>query len=365
MAAILICAVTFQECDNCRSLWRCSAQHVSNRTCFALILVFSCFFVYIVAVRVNANIKTETLDELEQKKKNMHKKAFQVLIDDAQRVFQEPKQHRGSFVALMQELQTTRDRHCNLDVAVFRDNKTYCDLVTEMLNVHLWTIEQLKLDSGHPSTLSSVKETCRNGVESKLRRQDRNVLREVFDARCNPVSGEMDIEAFKMALSDVQAPICNTSLLRFGHDGYDFWTFCEAVGNASDEIEQYLENYKLSIMADSLRPHLKSENQLSQFAKLENGILRVAAEETADRLLVRLMEPQSKMQKSMKASYKVQLRSQHSETDEKFSSNKMATGTEREFVFSRLESRIGKCPHVAQFFRLLTAAFGRCSQSEL
>ena len=170
----------------------------------------------------------------------------------------------------------------------------------------------------------------------------------------------MDIEAFKMALSDLQAPICNTSLLRFGDDGCDYWTFVDAVENASDEIAMYLENYKLSIMADSLRHHLKSDNQLSQFSKLQNGILRVAAEETADRLLVRLMEPHSHLQKkSMRANRDFQ----HSETDEKFSSNKMATGTEREFVFSRLESRIGKCPPIAQLFRLLTAAFGRCSQS--
>jgi hypothetical protein len=322
--------------------------------------VFSCFFVYIVAVRVNANIKTETLDELEQKKKNMHKKAFQVLIDDAQRVFQEPKQHRGSFVALMQELQTTRDRHCALDVAVFRNNKTYCDLVTEMLNVHLWTIEQLKLDSGHPSTLSSVKEACRNGIESKLRRQDHNFLQEVFNARCNPGSDKMDIEAFKMALSDVQAPICNTSLLRFGDDGCNFRTFVDAVENASDEIEQYLENYKLSIMADSLRHHLKSDNQLSQFSHLQNGILRVAAQETADRLLVRLMEPHLLLQHLMCNGFDSR---RNSSAAEKFSVNTMATGTERDFIFTRLESRIGKCPPIAQLFRLLTAAFGRCSQS--
>ena len=348
MAAILICAVTFQECDNCRSLWRCSAQHVSNRTRFALLLVFSCFFVYIVTVRVNANIKTETLDELEQKKKNMHKKAFQVLIDDARRVFQEPKQHRGSFVALMQELQTTRDRHCNLDVAVFRDNKTYCDLVTEMLNVHLWTIEQLKLDSGHPSTLSSVKKACRNGIESKLRRQDHNSLREVFDSRCTPGSDEMDIEAFKMALSDVQAPICNrimhdqelckmyTDTEVRGVDGISFRSFIKAVGEA-DDIEQYLGNENLSIMADSLRPHLKYDNQLSQFAKLENGILRVAAEETADRLLFRLKEPYSRMQDLMKCEFR-----QLSHTNTKYFTIRMAHGLPCDFLRVSQES-IGKC----------------------
>ena len=105
--------------------------------------------------------------------------------------------------------------------------------------------------------------------------------------------------------------------------------------------------------------HLKSDNQLSQFSKLQNGILRVAAEETADRLLVRLMEPHSLMQQLMKRSF----HSEHLSAAEKFSVNRMATGTERDFIFTRLESRIGKCPPIAQLFRLLTAAFGRCSQS--
>jgi hypothetical protein len=158
----------------------------------------------------------------------------------------------------------------------------------------------------------------------------------------------MDIEAFKMALSDVQAPICNrimhdqelckmyTDTNVRGVDGISFRSFIKAVGEA-DDIEQYLGNENLSIMADSLRPHLKYDNQLSQFAKLENGILRVAAEETADRLLFRLKEPYSRMQDLMKCEVR-----QLGNTNTKYFMKRMARGPP-EYFHRSPQTRIGKC----------------------
>jgi ankyrin repeat protein len=162
---------------------------------------------------VNANIKTETLEDLRQKKKNMHLKAFQVLIDDAQRL-----KVCEEFRPVLDEMVAIKGLHGDRDVADYLDDSKYSDLVSEMLEVHLWSIEQLKRQSGKPLMFRERKKACSSSVELGLQRQDSKFLKSKFDAHkdiLRGIDGPSLIAAFRESNAryipddiDIQRLIC-------------------------------------------------------------------------------------------------------------------------------------------------------------
>jgi hypothetical protein len=144
---------------------------------------------------VNANLKTETLEDLRQKKKSMHLKAFQVLIDDAQRL-----QQSEDFRPIIEEMVAIKGDHGDRDVADYLDDTKYSDLVSEMLEVHLWSIEQLKRQSGKPLLFREEKKACASSVNLGLKRKDSQFLKSIFDAHKDVfvgIDGPLLIAAFR------------------------------------------------------------------------------------------------------------------------------------------------------------------------
>ncbi len=204
------------------------------------------------------------------------------------------------------------ESHRNKDVADFRNDLNYKELVSEMLNVHVWSIEQLERDSGLPLGLPlsyhSVKEVSEMGVALASRRLSEHVLMHIYD-QYRDMDGGLSRNALKSALLDAGAPI----LSYFNDDddtffnayariddtdfqyGLGFRSFYRIAKDEADDLEMYLEHYNLSIMADSLRPHLKHHDKLQDFAKIEDGVIRVAADATAKSLIHRIMEPVLKL----------------------------------------------------------------------
>jgi hypothetical protein len=169
------------------------------------------FFFCRVTVRVNANLKTETLDALEQKKKNMHLKAFQVLIDGDQRLLQErkimfpvepDKDQRISAIQELQDIREDQSKRINID---FLDNKIYNELVSEMLDVHLWSIEQLGRDSGQPLSFRKVKKSSDSSVALGFKRRDSMFVKSVFEKHRDVFVGITESRLIE-ALHHTQAP---------------------------------------------------------------------------------------------------------------------------------------------------------------
>ncbi len=149
---------------------------------------------------MNANLKTETLEDLRQKKKSMHLKAFQVLIDDAQRL-----QQCEDFRPIIEEMVAIKGDHGDRDVAEYLDDTKYSDLVSEMLEVHLWSMEQLNRQSGKPLLFRETKKACASSVNLGLKRKDSQFLKSIFDAHKDVFVG-IDGPSLIAAFGELNAP---------------------------------------------------------------------------------------------------------------------------------------------------------------
>jgi serine/threonine protein kinase len=239
----------------------------------------------------------------------MHLKAFQVLIDGAQRLLQERKikfpidPDKDQRISAIRELQEIRELHSKTINTDFLDNKIYNMLVSEMLDVHLWSIEQLERDSGQPLSFKKVKIRSETSVEFGFKRRDSEFLKSVFDKYKDSESGLGEPE-LTSALSHIQAPLfpsaeCNDLVIKKFLDSQystgkilvDLQSFLN-LAVSKDKLESYLESKNISLMADALRPHLLLGNhRLDNLSEtIPDGILRVSVDVTSQSLLLRVKD---------------------------------------------------------------------------
>eukprot|EP00300_Choanocystis_sp_HF-7_P042383 c9144_g1_i1.p1 GENE.c9144_g1_i1~~c9144_g1_i1.p1 ORF type:complete len:971 (+),score=219.31 c9144_g1_i1:89-3001(+) len=127
--------------------------------------------VTIVPVRVNANIKTETIDELEHRKKSMHLTSFRNVVEELvyelnQIVNTTEVRERYSTDRLAAELPLTAfvgsivdqcravvTKHVDLPVEAFKDDQVFRATIGEMLDVKAWAKQKFSLWL-HDSTYS-------------------------------------------------------------------------------------------------------------------------------------------------------------------------------------------------------------------
>jgi hypothetical protein len=150
----------------------------------------------VIDVSVNINLKTETVEELIKKKKNMHLSAFKSVIDETKRWMQEyadedlrarmrsetDKHYKEGECDIKQlisstikEMQETRKAHEKLDTKCYVDDLKYKALVTRMLSsqecakqklwlwleneeMNIFSIIRLDFKSAHGKWLSFLKQ---------------------------------------------------------------------------------------------------------------------------------------------------------------------------------------------------------------
>jgi hypothetical protein len=160
----------------------------------------------IVPVRVNINLKTETVEELTGKKKKMHETAFKNAIEESKQWMQDQtdwckkelrnrwkknnemhlkslsqaESERKSFVhlrrlneeiktfigATVKQLQDVKDADWNLEDIEYANDLKYKTLVTRMLSLQQWSKDKMQLwiEKG-----TSIKDICRTSLKAAHR----------------------------------------------------------------------------------------------------------------------------------------------------------------------------------------------------
>jgi hypothetical protein len=119
--------------------------------------------VTVLSVRVNINIKTETVEELVAKKKSMHIAAMKAMIDDLGqdlKLISESEEFKQRILAdgsmsyasssevvddIMQQCRSVLQRHEQRDALEFVNDKIYRCLVMQLLDCKSWAKEKLQL----------------------------------------------------------------------------------------------------------------------------------------------------------------------------------------------------------------------------
>ena len=115
------------------------------------------------SVRVNANLRSETVEQLLEKKKDMHVTSAQLLADDVkaklellaasveslERIKRDGSARGLSLRKLCENINEQCDsivqRHKRLDSASYVDDNSFRGLVAEILNMKLWAMEKWQL----------------------------------------------------------------------------------------------------------------------------------------------------------------------------------------------------------------------------
>eukprot|EP00300_Choanocystis_sp_HF-7_P008631 c16014_g1_i3.p1 GENE.c16014_g1_i3~~c16014_g1_i3.p1 ORF type:complete len:739 (-),score=116.90 c16014_g1_i3:77-2293(-) len=160
--------------------------------------------VKIIPVRVNANIKTETIDELEQRKKMMHLSSFRNTIEelvyelaqtanspDATRRYEIETDRHGSIVmplnrfvdSIVEQCRAVVSRHAEEPMASFSDDRVFRATIGEMLDVKSWAkhkfalwLNDTSIDLSFVQSLS-LRESHRKWVQNLMRGKGKAVGR--------------------------------------------------------------------------------------------------------------------------------------------------------------------------------------------
>jgi hypothetical protein len=134
-------------------------------------------------VRVNANLRSETVEQLLEKKKGMHLTSAQLLADEVkaklellaasvesqERVNRDTRDRYAKTKTILlqdlcykinQQCYAIVQRHKNMDSASYVDDNSFRGLVAEILNMKMWAMEKWQLwlkDESNVMTVDSVK----------------------------------------------------------------------------------------------------------------------------------------------------------------------------------------------------------------
>jgi hypothetical protein len=116
-------------------------------------------------VKINVNLRTETIEQLREKKKTLHLSSFRVLRDETERQLKDiaatHSMADGVVVvadAALRQLNDVMAQHERLDIEHYVNDLKYSDLVTRMLEYLAWSKEKLhlRIESASESAAVSV-----------------------------------------------------------------------------------------------------------------------------------------------------------------------------------------------------------------